>query len=68
MTSVRRGHVVEFDESVGLGVVEANDGSRHPFHCVEIADGSRTIGIGTEVSFEIMPKLGRWEAARLRNE
>jgi hypothetical protein len=38
----------------------------HPFHCIEIADGSRAIDIGTEVSFDLLAKFGRWEAANIR--
>jgi CspA family cold shock protein len=62
----RRGVVVAFDESVGLGEIEVADGTRVPFHCIEIADGSRSIDIGTEVSFDLLAKFGRWEAANLR--
>jgi cold shock CspA family protein len=61
-----RGTVIEFDEYVGLGEVESADGTRYLFHCVEIADGSRTIDVGTEVDFELLRKFGRDEAARLR--
>jgi cold shock CspA family protein len=64
--SVRRGVVVAFDEQSGLGVVAASDGVQHPFHCIEIADGSRTIEIGTGVSFDLLAKFGRWEAADIR--
>jgi cold shock CspA family protein len=60
------GTVAAFDDSSGLGEIEAVDGRRIPFHCVAIADGSRTIVAGTAVEFELMPKLGRWEAAAIR--
>ena len=33
-----------------------------PFHCIAIADGSRTIAVGTAVKFDLLPKLGRYEA------
>ncbi len=60
-----RGTVVAFDEARGLGEVES-DGSRYPFHCTAIADGTRTIPVGVEVSFELRPAgMGRWEATRL---
>ena len=62
----RRGTVTSFDESVGLGTIAAADGTDHPFHCIEIADGSRSIEVGTEVSFDLLAKLGRWEAANIR--
>ena len=57
------GRVVAFDEHVGLGEIEADDGRRYPFHCTRIADGTRTIAVGADVTFEIEPgHLGRWEA------
>lgn len=60
------GRVIEFDDHVGLGVVEADDGTRYPFHCTQIADGSRTIPVGAAVHFEVAAgPLGRWEAARV---
>ena len=60
------GRVAEFDEHVGLGVVESDEGTRYPFHCTQIADGTRTIPVGAPVSFEVKPgPLGRWEAARV---
>ena len=60
------GTVIEFDEYVGLGEVEGADGLRYLFHCVEIADGTRTIEVGTAVEFTVVPgHLGRWEAAAI---
>jgi len=57
------GTVVEFDEARGWGTVQAETGS-FPFHCTQISDGTRTIAVGTTVSFEVRPGgLGRWEAA-----
>jgi cold shock CspA family protein len=63
---VPRGQVSEFDEYVGLGEVEDADGRRFLFHCVEIADGSRTIEVGTAVEFDLRVKFGRDEASQLR--
>lgn len=63
----RRGIVTAFDASSGLGVVTSVDGTVHAFHCIEIADGSRSIEPGTEVSFDLLAKFGRWEAANLRS-
>jgi cold shock CspA family protein len=67
----RSGRVAEFDESAGLGVI-ADPGERgggagrpaeYPFHCTQIADGSRTIAVGTPVTFEARAgRSGRWEA------
>lgn len=59
--------VVAFDEHRGLGEVEDADGRRFAFHCTEIVDGTRSIAVGTPVTFEIAPgPLGRWEAARIQ--
>ena len=59
------GIVVGFDADVGLGEIDSS-GVTYPFHCVEIADGTRRIEVGTEVRFDVRAKLGRWEAAGLR--
>ncbi len=56
------GVVTAFDDAVGLGTITADDGREYPFHCTQIADGTRTIAVGTPVSFDVIPKLGRWEA------
>jgi cold shock CspA family protein len=61
----RRGAVTEFDADRGLGEITADDGSTYPFHCIEIADGSRSIDVGTRVTFTSMAKLGRYEAAAI---
>jgi len=58
-----QGRVVEFDEHVGMGAVEGDDGSRLDFHCVAIADGSRSIDVGADVTYDVVPgRLGRYEA------
>jgi cold shock CspA family protein len=64
--SARRGVVTAFDDVVGLGTIRGLDGVDHRFHCIEIADGSRTIEPGTEVGFDLLAKFGRWEAANIR--
>lgn len=72
-----RGVVVAFDERKGYGTVRADtapgaggeggDTGELFFHCTEIADGSRTIAVGTRVDYDVVPgRLGRWEAAHLR--
>ena len=62
-----RGRVVEFDEHVGTGTVEGEDGVRLFFHCVAIADGSRRIDVGAAVTYDVAPgHLGRYEARGLR--
>jgi cold shock CspA family protein len=65
--TVRLGTVTAFDEAAGLGVVTGADGAVHPFHCIEIADGSRTIAVGAAVDFGLLAKFGRWEAAGIRD-
>jgi hypothetical protein len=56
------GEVLEFDEASGLGAVRSDGGDRYPFHCVEIADGTRSIGDGALVAFTVFAKLGECEA------
>jgi CspA family cold shock protein len=59
-----RGTVGEFDEAKGYGTVRAEDGTDLFFHCTQIADGTRTIAVGTAVEFDVVPgHNGRWEAA-----
>ncbi len=63
---VQVGLVEEFDEAVGLGTVLAANGEHLPFHCTQIADGTRVIAPGTAVCFEVVAgHAGQWEAARL---
>ncbi len=60
------GTVTSFDDPRGLGELTAEDGTVYPFHCTAIADGSRTIEVGAEVRFEMVPgRMGRWEAGRI---
>ncbi len=59
------GTVVSFDDAVGLGEVQRADGVRFEFHCIEVADGTRTIQPGAAVTFGLLAKLGRYEAARV---
>ena len=41
-------------------------GAAYPFHCTRIADGTRTIEVGTAVRFDVVPgHLGRWEATAI---
>jgi cold shock CspA family protein len=45
--------------------VEAGD-DRWFFHCTQIADGTRTIAVGTPVTFEVRPgQRGTWEATHV---
>ena len=62
------GEVVSFDDPRGYGTVRVADGDDRElfFHCTAIADGTRTIDVGAEVEFEVVPgRLGRWEATAL---
>ena len=60
-----RGTVTMFDKQVGLGEITAVDGRLVPFHCIVIADGSRDIPVGVEVEFDLLAKLGRYEATHI---
>ncbi len=64
--SSRTGTVVAFDAHVGLGELEADDATRYPFHCIAISDGSRMVDVGARVEFDLLAKLGRWEANSIR--
>jgi len=59
------GTVTAFDDPRGLGTITADDGEVYAFHCTQIADGTRTIEVGTAVRFELLPKLGRYEATAI---
>lgn len=55
--------VTRFDEFRGDGVVTNDDGEEIYFHCVAIANGSRSINVGARVSIELqVGHLGRDEA------
>ena len=66
---MRRGSVESFDEEAGLGVVRGEDDVGYPFHCTQIADGSRSIDAGVTVWFEVVAgHRGRWEASSIRRD
>jgi cold shock CspA family protein len=61
------GIVAEFDEPKGYGAIRTEDGQELFFHCTQIADGTRTIPVGVNVEFEVVPgHNGNWEAADIR--
>ena len=71
---LRHGLITEFDLAAGTGIVTAEDddgddddgGTAYPFHCIEIADGSRAIDPGTPVEFALLAKFGGYQAAQIR--
>lgn len=62
------GVVISFDDRRGIGVVSVDDSEDElGFHCTAIADGTRTIEVGTPVAFEVVAgHLGRLEATAIR--
>ena len=61
------GHIAEFDEHRGLGAIETDNGRRYRFHCTEIADGTRTVATGADVTFRLVTgPIGIEEAAEIR--
>lgn len=72
--ALHTGVVRAFDASRGLGHVGISEGSGDDhatvaaeilFHCIEIADGSRQIDVGTPVVFRLMRRLGAVEAVAI---
>lgn len=65
---VRLGVVTSFDDARGLGTVRDDAGGGDlPFHCTEIADGTRTIAAGERVAYVVAAaRLGRSEARSLQ--
>lgn len=58
------GVVEAFSDSRGDGFVIANSGARYYFHCVTIADGTRTIEVGAKCTARrIVGHLGVDEVA-----
>jgi cold shock CspA family protein len=61
------GTVASFAKDRGLGEIVTVDGAIYPFHCTAIADGTRDIEVGKQVTFTVVAgHLGRLEAADLR--
>jgi cold shock CspA family protein len=61
-----RGRVESFDERRGDGRLVSEKGERLYFHCVDIADGSRTIEVGQPVTAErSVGHLGHDEAVKV---
>jgi cold shock CspA family protein len=61
--TIRSGTVCTYDDAVGLGEIEDDDGTRYPFHATAISGGTRTITAGTAVHFVVVfAPRGRFEA------
>lgn len=67
------GTVIDFDDAKGWGHVRDDSSSREGgtterfLHCTAIADGSRSIAVGTRVTYRLVAgRQGRWEAADVR--
>jgi cold shock CspA family protein len=45
-----KGRVDAFDERRGDGLLRTDDGAPFYFHCVNIADGSRSVAVGETVT------------------
>jgi hypothetical protein len=57
------GVVTEWDEPRGIGVITGDDGTPYPFHCTQLADGTRSTKVDTKVRFQARPwHQGRIEA------
>ena len=60
------GVVVSFDVDRGFGAIEVDGGETVGFHCVAIADGSRTIDVGTAVTCDLVRgRAGEIEATNI---
>jgi hypothetical protein len=58
--------IVEFDAAVGWGSVQVlSTGEVLGFHCLDIADATRTIEVDTPVNCRRVGRLGHWEAAAI---
>ena len=62
--SLRRhtGVVSTFDNDAGLGIVDVDGHGPVTLHCVSIADGSRSIAVGTRVRCRLGERFGSLEA------
>ncbi|MDA8317845.1 MAG: cold shock domain-containing protein [Actinomycetota bacterium] len=65
--SLHLGMVSAFDEARGLGTVaDEASATTWPFHCTQIADGTRSVEVHRRVAFDVVAgHLGRMEAVRV---
>ena len=61
------GIVTAFNDAHGLGEITDSASVVWPFHCVSIADGSRTIEVGRTVMFRTGFRVARPEAVAIRS-
>ena len=61
------GTVTAFNDAHGLGEITDAASVVWPFHCVSIADGSRTIEVGRSVMFRTGFRVARPEAVSIRS-
>jgi cold shock CspA family protein len=62
------GTVTGFSASSAQGTVATTNGNEYWFHCVAIADGTRTIAVGEAVTFSLSPgQMGRDEAIEIQS-
>ncbi len=61
------GTVTSFNDAHGLGEITDSAFVVWPFHCVSIADGTRTIEVGRTVMFRSGFRVARPEAVSIRS-
>jgi cold shock CspA family protein len=61
------GTVTSFNDAHGLGEITDTALRVWPFHCVSIADGTRTIEVGRAVMFRTGFRVARPEAVSIRS-
>jgi cold shock CspA family protein len=61
------GTVTSFNDAHGLGEITDSASVVWPFHCVSIADGTRTIEVGRTVMFRSGFRVARPEAVSIRS-
>ena len=66
LSEERTGTVTSFNDAHGLGEITDPASIVWPFHCVSIADGSRTIEVGRAVVFRTGFRVARPEAVAIR--
>lgn len=62
MSDLHVGVVTSFDERAGLGTVTIDGGATIPFHCTELADGTRSTTVGARMRFGVAFRVLRLEA------